>query len=140
MLQHHKQLSASPLLLHVTHKQFEVKERCSSIFNAYDDQKVQWGQSDMQTIRPKGNGSGIMVSDFVEESKGFLSLIDDSGKKKIARVLLEYVGTERVTGLQKNLCNKWTMLLLLPSPNILELNLFGYLTTAVAIMHMRIMH
>ena len=29
-----------------------------SIFNAYDDQKVQWGRSDMQTIRPKGKGSG----------------------------------------------------------------------------------
>ena len=42
-----------------------------SIFNAYDDQKVQWGRSDMQTIRPKGKGSGIMVSDFVEENMGF---------------------------------------------------------------------
>ena len=61
-----------------------------SIFNAYDDQKVQWGRSDMQTIRPKGKGSGIMVSDFVEENMGFLNFLDDSGKKNIARVLLEY--------------------------------------------------
>ena len=63
-----------------------------SIFNTYDDQKVQWGRSDMQTIRPKGKGSGIMVSDFIEESMGFLNFSDDSGKKNIARVLLEYGG------------------------------------------------
>ena len=28
-----------------------------SIFSSYDHQIIQWGQSDMQTIRPKGKGT-----------------------------------------------------------------------------------
>ena len=72
---------------------------------------------------------GIMVSDFVEASMGFLNFLDDSGKKTIARVLLEYGGNREGYWTLESFCKKWTMLLLLPSPNILELRLFGYLTT-----------
>ena len=54
---------------------------------------------DVQPIRPKGIGRGIMVSDFVEEFNGLLRLTDEEferGKlmypdlKKKARVLLKY--------------------------------------------------
>ena len=38
-----------------------------SIFTVNDDQKTQWGTKDMQVIKPKGKGTGIMASDFVDE-------------------------------------------------------------------------
>ena len=38
-----------------------------SIFTVNDHQKTQWGTKDMLVIKPKGKGSGIMVSDFVDE-------------------------------------------------------------------------
>ena len=35
-----------------------------STFNANDDESLQWGRTESQVIRPKIQGSGIMVSDF----------------------------------------------------------------------------
>ena len=48
-----------------------------SIFTANEDQRLQWGSTDMHVIRPKSKGSGIMVSDFVDERNGYLRLTDD---------------------------------------------------------------
>ena len=38
-----------------------------SIFTANEDQRLQWGSTDMHVIHPKGKGSGIMVSNFIDE-------------------------------------------------------------------------
>ena len=70
-----------------------------SIFNANEDEQIQWGTADQHFVRPKSKGSGIMVSDFIEEKAGFLSLSDEEfeaakqinpGIHKSARVYLEY--------------------------------------------------
>ncbi|KAL5477557.1 hypothetical protein EMCRGX_G024368 [Ephydatia muelleri] len=58
-----------------------------SIFTTKDGQK--WPK-DTPSIAPKGNGSGIMVSDFIEEKDGFLRVIDEAGNVNEARVLFEY--------------------------------------------------
>ena len=58
-----------------------------------------WGEKGKQTIKPKGLGRGIMVSDFVDEHNGLLGLSNEEferGKlqypdlKKKARTLLKY--------------------------------------------------
>ena len=45
-----------------------------STFNAIDDESLQWGRPESQVICPKSRGSGIMVSDFITESDGYLCL------------------------------------------------------------------
>jgi len=35
-----------------------------------------WGKKGKNIIKPKGQGRGIMVSDFIDEQNGFLVLID----------------------------------------------------------------
>ena len=47
-----------------------------STFSANDDQTVQWGVRGEGMLRPKSKGSGIMVSDFVDEHIGYLALTD----------------------------------------------------------------
>ena len=71
-----------------------------SIFSAKEDQHTQWGTSDTITIKPKSKGSGIMVSDFIDEHNGYLALTEDehqkakevygSSVKKEAKVFLVY--------------------------------------------------
>lgn len=70
-----------------------------STFQANDDQSTVWGQKGMTVIRPKSKGSGIMVSDFIDEFNGYLSLSKDEHEKAVvndrnirmyARQLLEY--------------------------------------------------
>ena len=72
-----------------------------SIFQSHEDQSTMWAMSDQTSIKPKGKGAGIMVSDFIEEFGGFLSLTDDDVQSLgnptdlpnspcAARVLLEY--------------------------------------------------
>ena len=71
-----------------------------SIFNANEDQQTQWGTPDTIMIKLKGKGSGIMVSDFIDEHNGYLALNNDeyqkalevygSAIKKEATALLEY--------------------------------------------------
>ena len=62
-----------------------------------------WGESERPAILPKTKGSGIMVSDFVEEHGGYLKLLPDEideaksqypNIKPDARSLLEY-GAEK---------------------------------------------
>ena len=46
-----------------------------------DDQKVQWGKKGTHImLRPKSQGSGIMVSDFVDERNGYLALTDEESQ------------------------------------------------------------
>lgn len=68
-------------------------------FQANDDQTVFWGTKDTKVMRPKSKGSGIMVSDYIDEFNGYLALTMDEyqeAKKKDptarmqARTLLEY--------------------------------------------------
>ena len=48
-----------------------------STFQANDDQSTFWGTENMTFLRPKSKGTGIMVSDFIEEHNGYLKLTDD---------------------------------------------------------------
>jgi len=70
-----------------------------STFHANEDQGWMWAEKGKMIIRPKGQGRGIMVSDFIDEHNGYLALTDaefEQGKltypdlKKEARVLLKY--------------------------------------------------
>ena len=74
-----------------------------SIFNTNEGQQWMWASEDMAVIRPKSKGSGIMVSDFIDQHSGYLRLTDEEHElatstdptfPKEARALLEY-GAER---------------------------------------------
>ena len=74
-----------------------------SMFNINDTQTWLWAADDMPVIQPKTKGSGIMVSDFIDQHDAFLQLADeqhavakqsDADFPKTARALLEY-GAER---------------------------------------------
>ena len=54
-----------------------------------------WGESEWQAILPKTKGSGIMVSDFVEENGGFIELSPEafkSAKSKCTLILSLLLG------------------------------------------------
>lgn len=70
-----------------------------STFQANDDQPTLWAEKGTSVMRPKSKGSGIMVSDFIDEKNGYLALtqeeydrakIEDPKAKMYARQLLEY--------------------------------------------------
>ena len=70
-----------------------------STYNANDDQTTVWKDDTMQVIKPKGRGSGIMVSDFIEERDGYLAVSTsmhqamtekDPTVPQSARVIVEY--------------------------------------------------
>lgn len=70
-----------------------------STFQSNEDQSLQWGMKGTMVMKPKGKGAGIMVSDFIDEHNGFLSLSDDEYRKaketnpsvkRYAREFLEY--------------------------------------------------
>ncbi len=46
-------------------------------YHANDDQRWMWAEKDNHPIRPKGQGRGLMVSDFIEEHGGYLRLSDE---------------------------------------------------------------
>ena len=41
-----------------------------STFQANDDQSTFWGTKGTMVMKPKNKGSGIMVSDFIDEKMG----------------------------------------------------------------------
>ena len=45
-----------------------------TIFQSNEDQSTQWGLKGTKMMKPKSRGSGIMVSDFVDDHNGFLVL------------------------------------------------------------------
>ena len=54
-------------------------------FSINKGQSWMWGEEDGPAILPKTKGSGIMISDFVDEFDDYLSLTDDqfeNAKKK----------------------------------------------------------
>ena len=70
-----------------------------STYHSNEDQGRMWAEKGHQPIRPKGLGRGIMVSDFVDEYNGLLSLTDEEFEqglleypnlKQKARTLLKY--------------------------------------------------
>ena len=68
-----------------------------STFQANDDQPTIWAEKGTNVMRPKLKGSGIMISNFIEEKGGYLALmqeqydlVNDPSTKMYARQLLEY--------------------------------------------------
>ena len=83
-----------------TQKKLVMIYHDESIFCTNEAQTWMWGEADKPAILPKTKGSGIMVSDFVEEHEGFLKM-DENELEEVrsnepdfpaeARELLEYV-------------------------------------------------
>ena len=48
-----------------------------STFHSNNDQGWMWAENGKQPIKPKSQGRGIMVSDFVDEHNGYLNLTDE---------------------------------------------------------------
>ena len=70
-----------------------------STFHSNDGESWVWAEAGKQPIHPKGQGRGIMVSDFIDEHNGFLKLSDEQfeeaskehpGLLKEARSLLKF--------------------------------------------------
>ena len=70
-----------------------------STFQANDYKRTQWGTKDEHMLVPKSKGAGIMISDFISEQDGYLSLTDEefaAGRakfphlKQYARASIEY--------------------------------------------------
>jgi len=70
-----------------------------STFQANDEESWMWGEHGQCVLKPKSRGSGIMVSDFIDEHNGYLRLTDEEfsrsynavdGLKQEARAFLEY--------------------------------------------------
>jgi len=70
-----------------------------STFQANEDQPTVWAMPGTSVMRPKSRGSGIMVSDFIEEKGGYLHLTNEEYEQakekdptihKYARQFLEY--------------------------------------------------
>ena len=55
-----------------------------SSFHANEGQSWQWAEEDKQMLRPKSQGRGLMISDFIEEHGGYLQLAPD--EHEIAKV------------------------------------------------------
>ena len=45
-----------------------------STFQDNDDQPIFWAEKGTNVMRPKSKGSGIKISDFIEERDGYLAL------------------------------------------------------------------
>ena len=70
-----------------------------SIYNSNEGPTWMWGQEERPVLLPKTKGSGMMVSDFIDEYDGYLRLTDaqfdlaradDSAISKSARVTFDY--------------------------------------------------
>ena len=48
-----------------------------STFQANDEENWMWGEHGQCVLKPKSRGSGIMVSDFIDEHNGYLRLTDE---------------------------------------------------------------
>ena len=55
-----------------------------SSFHANEGQSWQWAEENMLALCPKSQGRGLMVSDFIDEHSGFLSL--SSEEQQLARL------------------------------------------------------
>ena len=84
-------------------------------FQANDDQSTVWAEKGTSVMLPKSKGSGIMLSDFIEERNGFLRLTQeeydraklvDKSAKMYAHRFLEY---GKVIGLLISLWSNFRM-------------------------------
>jgi hypothetical protein len=57
-------------------KQLVLIYHDESLFNTNEGQSWMWATEDTPVIQPKTKGSGIMVSDFIEQHNGYLRLTD----------------------------------------------------------------
>ena len=55
-----------------------------SAYNTTEDTPVLWGEKGKLPIKPKGKGSSIMVSEFIEEKDGYLGLSDQQYQLEVA--------------------------------------------------------
>ena len=51
-----------------------------STFHAHDGRHMGWTEKGKEPLLPKGKGQGLMVSDFIDEHKGFLQLTEEQHK------------------------------------------------------------
>ena len=68
-----------------------------STYHSNEDQGWMWAEKGNQPIRPKGLDRGIMVSDFVDEFNGLLSLTPDEfvrGRVEYPDLKLFYLSME----------------------------------------------
>lgn len=70
-----------------------------SIYNSNEGQTWMWGEEERPALLPKTNGSGLMVSDFIDEHDGYLCLSEQQYQhakamnpnvQQHARVVFEY--------------------------------------------------
>ena len=59
-----------------------------STFHSNDDQGWMWGEKNKIVIKPKGQGRGLMVSDFIDEYTGFLALTEDEHTQGKLNILI----------------------------------------------------
>ena len=75
--------AAQALPTDVPHMTKEEGEKCivwwhdESAYNTSEDTPILWGEKGKLPIKPKGKGSSIMVSEFIEEKDGYLALSDE---------------------------------------------------------------
>ena len=101
--------AARALPADVPHMSKEEGQKCivwfhdESAYNTTEDTQMLWGEKGKLPIKPKGKGSSIMVSEFIEEKDGYLALSDEQyelevgsggGVEKSACALLE-IGENR---------------------------------------------
>ena len=66
-----------------------------STFHSNEDQPTQWGKKGDKMMKPKSRGSGIMVSDFIDEHSGFLALTEaEYNVAKVATPILRRYARE----------------------------------------------
>ena len=56
-----------------------------SAYNTTEDTPILWGEKGKLPIKPKGRGSSIMVSEFIEEKDGYLALSDQQYNFEVTR-------------------------------------------------------
>ena len=75
--------AAQALPTDIPHMSKEEGEKCivwwhdESAYNTTEDTPILWGEKGKLPIKPKGKGSSIMVSEFIEEKDGYLALSDE---------------------------------------------------------------
>jgi hypothetical protein len=56
---------------------YERAKNDESSFMSNKDQPTPWGMKGRKMMKPKSKGAGIIVSDFIHEHNGFLTLSDE---------------------------------------------------------------
>ena len=76
--------AAKALPAYVPHMSKEEGEKRMRAYNTSEDTPILWGEKGKLPIKPKGRGSSIMVSEFIEEQDGYLALSDQQYKFEVA--------------------------------------------------------